>query len=245
MAAGVSNFCSSYTPAPGLDNEIDTSQEDFFVRYRAWEAAARNKNKALLDDPGDMLLYFGNPSRSEEALNKGDAGSNAGEVRSAHCLAFNRFVQVFKESLDTYSDADLASYGHSASVRSGLATIVPALFSIALHKMSSTRTLSPAETCVMNGSVFLKTNLKPSSIGTGTEDNRLYAIPGYIAFAWQHPLDDGFWTTIDGIVEDAFQQSGSRLVNLSGAAQLRLKGAGDTIGPIVVAPGWIVCGSGG
>ncbi|WP_192254237.1 hypothetical protein [Mesorhizobium caraganae] len=243
MAAGQMNFCGggNYVPAAGVNSRIATSTEDFFDRYRKWEAAGSPSALA------DMVLYFGDSSRSEEALNKGDGstGKSDGDVRANHCGAFNDFVAAFVAALDPYTDAELIAFAINPAVRGGGDEKLKAIFEIALRRFFGgvdVSMLTAMEQAVLNGSVFLKADFRPTLIGKGTPEKRLYAIPGFKAFEWEQSLSDPFWIGVDNIVEDAFDQTGSRLVNLNGAAQIRLASVGTTITPIVVAPGFTIKG---
>jgi hypothetical protein len=66
----------------------------------------------------------------------------------------------------------------------------------------------------------VQVDLAGTTLSHGRRDKQLFAIPGYIVFAFRWNLTDPFWLGADDIVTDALDKVGGRLIN--GAVQLRL-----------------------
>lgn len=235
MAAGDPGFCETYQADPNVQDRVNGSQEDFYRKYRAWIAAQRPAK------PGDMLLYFGHWADAKKAMNDGD-GKPGGGVLAGDCGPFNEFCAL--GAFVKYSAKEIADLQASNNMLSADDDLNVA-FEAALRKYfrGEIGNLTPLEKATLNGSLFVQVDLSGTAISTDRPDRQLFAIPGFIAFgAFRRPLNDPQWRGVDAILNEAFDKFGSRLINVSGAAQLRLGDRGATFGPIDLSPGFVIMG---
>lgn len=240
MAAGEPGFCTNYVPRADVANKIEHDPADFFVRYRIWKA-----QDPLPTAPEEMITYFGGWEDSEDALNAGDsaAGKSAGDVLSGDCPHFNDFVKWGHDNMPNYTQSQFDEYKIPIRLAYGGRNASLLAFEMALRRYFKGEALSVLELSVLNGTIIAEAEFSGSILGYGQKENRLFVIPGYDVILGDRDLNDPLWRGVKDIVRDAFQKDGSRLINLSGAVQLRL-GAKDstTFNPIVVAPGFTIKG---
>jgi hypothetical protein len=241
MPAGAADFKKYYQGLP--DSQLlkminDASNTGFFRSYRLWIESGRPS------DDSHLVQAFHGFEPCRDALNAGDtqAGKTAGEVLSTDFDVLNAFVG---HAPSRYSVKLLKSLGIKAT-RPRVDPIDEQIFEVALGKYFAKKwdTIQPYERAFVNGSIITLVDLAPTSLGSGTGDKRLFAIPGYLVGTWSQDPSDPFWRGVKEIVGDAFEQLGTRLVNLTGAVQLRLGDPDnkDDFAAIKVAPGFHIMG---
>jgi len=246
MPAGQVGFCKIYKAASNVDALIKAKGTEFFKSYAVWE----NKNP-LPTLPEDMFSFFLDWKTSEAALNKGDKSSAnpAGEVRDSHCEHFNDFV-IWGHAqpaidLTPYTPAQLASVASLTGRTFPASTPYYQAFQAGLLKLflGKASTLTPMEKAALNGALLVRVKNDRTSIGFGLADQSLYAIPGSILLnESEQDLTDPFWGLVDTFIDKAFDATGTRLINVYGAVQLRLGSPNGLFEPINVAPGLIIKG---
>lgn len=244
MPAGSQNFCEHYRADSNVPAWIENPAsgpaelEDFLGRYKAWIDDGRNT------DLIEMIIRFGPWYDAEKALNAGDsqADRTKGAVLPDDCTAFNDFV-ASKDAF-RYSAEEIAALRANNSLLNANDPVNLA-FESALRKYfrGDYAELTELEEATLNGALFVQVNLSSAINSTDPSDQQLFVIPGYAYYhRYRRSLNDPLWAGINTILNGAFDNIGSRLINVRGAAQLRLGGEGETFGPIDLGPGFVIRG---
>lgn len=243
MPAGDLDFCNHYEADPNVQTWIDDPTScppefaDFFGRYRRWIDEGRKAGFM------NMLAVFKEITPAEQALNDGDtsAKKSAGRVLKVDCGAFNTFVGE--------GHSFRLTAGEIESLRREFPSLsgnkdLDAWFISGLKKyfVGDVDKLSLAERGALNGALFVQLDLASSSFGSGQSDRRMFAIPGpAFYYDYGRPLT-GLWGLIDERITDAFEKAGTRRINVTGVAQLRLGTDTDVFGPVDVGSGFVIKG---
>jgi hypothetical protein len=243
MPAGDPNFCDHYQADQNVQAWINDPSSapadfvDFFQRYDRWIKEGRRRGLK------NMLPVFEDFDDSERALNAGDTQDHKenGRVLSDDCGAFNEFVsEKYKFS---YSPEEIASLLEFYPLLKD-DDIIDAAFAAGLKKyfVGDFDMLTPLEEAALNGALFVQVDLSSSPFAAPGSDRRLFAIPGRVFFhKYGRPLD-GLWRLVDDRLKDAFEKAGSRRINVTGAAQLRLGIEDELFGPVNVGTGFTIKG---
>lgn len=219
---GSENFCSGYSAVADIEQLVSESDEDFFVRYRIWQEQGSPGGPA-------MVTFFGGTSESSRAL-------ELGHVLSGDCAKFNDFVA----NAGPRAAASVDALGDQVTRASDPART---LFEAAIVKLFVTQDpLTDWEKGALNGTLIVQANLSTTAIGSGA-DKRTYGVPGFVIVPWMREANKGLWNVVDGIIEEAFAATATRMVNVTGVVQIRI---GDESQPIfervTVAPGFTMRG---
>lgn len=224
MPAGDPNFCSgnTYQEHPNIASIIEAGEEPFYVAYQNWESGG-----AKPDEKAMCFAFKGMHDTIAKKLNDGDGTPNGG-VRKSHCKAFNDFL------------------GYACAARTFIADDDFKNFKAAVSKYVLGNELTTADRELLNGALFVRVNFSSTGMDNSQPEHRLYAIPGTVVTRWRFKTDSGVWQIVDGMISDAFEKSGSRMINVSGVVQLRM-GTDDQpyYEPIVIGEGMTTKGSRG
>jgi hypothetical protein len=249
MAEANSGLRENYQPDPRLADKLmdpnydEQSNPGYFIRYRQWIDDGRPSKHE------ELATYFGGFQRPRTALSLGDRRIHgekaAGQVR------INNADRDDFSILEDFVNAAPATIPKEKLVNAGLGNIEAIqnptdeiLYEVALRRFLAGDPLKdPYERGMVNGSILALARLQTVFEERGEmprSEQSIFAIPGTVVFQWRRKLSDPFWRGVGDKMDDAFEVVGTRLINLSGAIQIRTGAA--PFPPIQVGSGMVIMG---